>query len=75
MPQSGVFPFDSNHVSFAHNLVTLGNKFGINRIAIGDIEKALPQFHPVSQGLKRFTTMVTYDPSENSSFEVVYSGP
>jgi hypothetical protein len=27
MPQSGVFPFDSDHVSLAHNLVPLGNKF------------------------------------------------
>ena len=75
VPQAGVFPFDSNHVSFAYNLVPLRNKLRINGVAIGDIKVALPQFHEVPQGLKRFATMVTDDPPENSSFEVVYGSP
>ena len=66
---------DTDHVSLAHNLVSLRNKFGINGVAIGDIKEALPQVHQVPQGLKRFTTVVTHDPSENSSFEVVYGSP
>ena len=75
MPQAGVFPFDSNHVCLADNLVTLRYKFGISRVAIGDIKEALPPFHQVPQGLKRFATVVTHDPAENASFEVVYSSP
>jgi hypothetical protein len=62
MPQSGVFPFDSNHVSLAHNLVTFRNKLGINGIAIGDIKAALPRFHQVPEWLKRFATMVAHNP-------------
>jgi hypothetical protein len=40
--QPGVFPFDTGHVSFADNLVAVGNKAGIDCPAIGDIKIALP---------------------------------
>ena len=75
VPQSSVFPFDANHVSFAYNLVTIRNKLGIGWVAIRDIKEALPQLHEIPQGLKRFATMVTHDPPENSSFEGVYGSP
>ncbi len=43
MSQAGVFSFDSNHISFADNVIRIGNKQWIDAIAITDIEVTVPQ--------------------------------
>jgi hypothetical protein len=45
MSESRVFPFDSRHIGLADNLVPVRDVFGIDFVAIGDIEEALPEAH------------------------------
>jgi hypothetical protein len=62
MPQTRVFPLHTGHVGLAHNLVTVGDKTGIDRIAITHPEESLPTGDRLPQGLKSLCAMVADDP-------------
>ena len=42
MPQPCIFSFDSGHVGFANNLISIRDKARVDRPAIGNIKIALP---------------------------------
>lgn len=63
MSQPGVLPLDTGHIGLADNLVTVWNELWIDRIAISNIEKALPQPHQLPQGFKGCSAAVTDSPA------------
>ena len=75
MPETGVFSLDPSHIGLADNLVSIGDVLGINLVAIGDIEEALPETDHDPNGFKGGGTVVTDSPRQNAGLEVVYGCP
>ena len=75
MSESCVFSLDPSHVGFANNLVPVWDVLGINLVAIGDVEEALPETHHDPQGLEGCCTTITESPRQNPRFKVVYRCP
>jgi len=75
MPETGVFSLDPSHIGLADNLVSIRDVLGIHLVAIGDIEKALPQADHDPNRCKGGSTVVTDGPRQNPRFKVVYGCP
>ena len=75
MPQARVLSLDSSHGRFAHQMITLINQAGIDRIAIGDVQKAAPPSNGPPQALKGLKTAIAYDPLEDARLVAVDGTP
>jgi|GEM_PF-3885277 len=75
MPQSGILSFNSCHVGFANNLVTISDEMGVDLEPIGHVEEALPTAYPLLEGLKSLCATLSYHPIEDSGLKVVNGCP
>jgi len=75
MPQPGIFSLNSCHISFTHNLVTIGNEMGVDLEPIAHVEEALPTTYPFPERLKRLCATISYHPIEDSGLKVVNGCP
>ena len=75
MTQTSVLPLHPSHVGLAHNLITVGNKGGIDRIAITDPKETLPTSDRLPQGAESLGAMVANSPSQNPWLKVVDDSP